>query len=331
MYEKFKNQFILKLTEKFEAEQIIEIVRLLDILSKDYDIIQKERSLIPYYSDIPEVVKIFIACKKIEGYSKGTLINYKNLLMNFFRYVDKPIEEVSTNDIRIFLYKYQEQRKISNRTLSKYQENLKAFFTWCYDEGYTEKNVSSKLSAIKYEVTPRQSLSQLELEEIRNSCESTRERAIIEFIYSTGCRVSELCDAKKSDIDWNEKSVHLFGKGSKHRTSFINAKAEYYLKQYLETRNDNNDYLFVSERFPHDKLKKCGVEKIIRGISNKSDLNKNITPHVLRHTTATTALTNGMPINEIQKILGHESVNTTMIYAKTDLGNVKADHKKYII
>ena len=330
MYEKLKSQLILRLSDKFDSEDINVIINELNIVASDYDIIQQERGLI-LYRDIPEIVKMFIACRKIEGYSDGTLMNYKNLLINFFMAMNKKIEDIQTNDIRVFLYQYQEARKISNRTLNKYQENLKAFFTWCYDEGYIEKNIARKLNAIKYEITPRQALTQIELEKVRNSCNTQRERAIIEFIYSTGCRVSELCILKKNDIDWSDKSVHLFGKGAKHRTSFINSKAEYYLKQYLETRKDDSEYVFVSERKPHDKLNKCGVEKIIRNIADRANLSKNLTPHILRHTTATTALTNGMPVDEIQKMLGHSSINTTMIYAKTDLENVKADHKRFII
>ena len=331
MYEKFKSQFILRLSEHFESDVINVMIHDLNIVANDYDITQRERGLTIYQNDIPEIVKIFIACKKIEGYSNGTLMNYKNLLINFFIYVNKKIEDIQTNDIRVFLYQYQKERNISNRTLNKYQENLKAFFTWCYEEGYIQSNITRKLNAIKYEEKPRQSLTQLELEKVRNGCNTKRERAIIEFIYSTGCRVSELCIVKKNDIDWNDKSVHLFGKGSKHRTSFINAKAEYYLKEYLKSRDDDSEYLFVSERKPHDSIKKCGVEKIIREISKRSGISKKLTPHILRHTTATTALTNGMPIDEIQKILGHSSVNTTLIYAKTDMENVKIDHKKYIV
>lgn len=331
MYENFKIQLILKLLNEFDSDNINKIIKVIDVVANDYEINKKSTALTLYNSEIPEVVKMFMACKKIEGYSEGTLLNYKLLLMNFFVFANKDVANIETNDIRIFLYKYQELKKVSNRTLNKYLQNLKAFFNWCYTEGYIDKNVALKLTPIKHEEKPRQALSQLELEKIRNVCADIRDKAIIEFIYSTGCRVSEVCAVKKSDIDWSNNSVHLFGKGSKHRTSFINAKAEFAIKNYLASRDDDSEYLFVSMRKPHGKLKKCGIEKIIRDISIKACLNKKLTPHILRHTTCTQALKNGMPIDEIQKMVGHASINTTMIYAKTDLENVRASHKKYVI
>lgn len=330
MYEDFKSNLILKLLEQFDSNDVNKIINAVDVIAYDYDFNKKSTALTTFVN-IPEVVKVFMACKKIEGYSEGTLINYKLLLMSFFVFVNKNIEDIQTNDIRIFLFKYQEIKKISNRTLNKYQQNLKAFFTWCYNEGYIEKNISAKLKPIRYEEKPRVALTQIELEYVRNSCKNARDRAILEFIYSTGCRVSELCGIKKSDIDWHDNSVHLFGKGNKHRTSFLNAKAEYYLRQYLDSRNDDSDYLFVSLRKPYKNMDKSGVEKIFRDLSEKSNLEKKLTPHILRHTTATTGLSNGMPIDEIQKMLGHASISTTMIYAKTDIENVKASHKKFVI
>ena len=331
MYEKFRSQFIRRLLDHFDSDEINTIINELNVVASDYDIVQQQRGVIPYGDVIPEVVKTFIACKKIEGYSNGTLTNYKHLLMSFFGYVRKPLEQIETNDIRVFLYAYQEERKISNRSLDKYQTNLRAFFEWCYEEHYIENNVAKRLKPIKYERKDKVALTQLELETLRNACDDVRDRAIIEFIYSTGCRVSELCILKKDDINWNTDTVHLFGKGSKHRTSFLNAKAKFYLGQYLSSRTDDSEYVFVSKRQPHDKISKAGVEKVFRELNAKLDFNKKLTPHILRHTTATTGLNNGMPIDEIQKMLGHSSVATTMIYAKTSLENVKADHKRFII
>lgn len=331
MLENLKSQFVLRLANRFSSNEINFILNELSVVAYDYVITKKECNLVVYDEVIPEAVKIFIACKKIEGYADGTLNNYKDLLFHFFSFVRKNISDVDTNDVRMFLYKYQNERKISNRTLNKYQQNLKAFFNWCFNEGYIEKNISNKLKPIKFEQKPRQALTQIELEKVRNACTNIRDRAIVEFIYSTGCRVSELCDVKMLDIDWNNNSVHLFGKGAKHRTSFINAKAEFTLKQYLSTRNDDSEYLFVSLRSPHKKMNKCGIEKVFRDLAAKAQVDKKLTPHVLRHTTATTGLNNGMPIDEIQKMLGHSSINTTMIYAKTNLENVKNNHKRFIV
>lgn len=330
MFERFKGELVTRLVEKFNEEDINKIISELSIVANNYDISLKECSLV-VYGGVPEIVKTFLACKKIEGYSDGTLNNYKTLLVNFFTTVNKNIEEIIANDVRAYLYLYKESRQISNRTLNKYQDNLKAFFAWAYDEGYIQKNITKQLGTIKYEIKERQALSQIELEHVRNACDDLRSRAMVEFIYSTGCRVSELCGVKKSDINWGTKTVLLFGKGSKYRTSFLNAKAEFYLKWYMSTRHDDNEYLFVSKRKPHNKLNKCGVEKIFRDLNKKVKLDKHLTPHILRHTTATTALHNGMSLDKIQKILGHSTVSTTMIYAKTNMEDVKVDHRKYII
>ena len=177
-------------------------------------------------------------------------------------------------------------------------------------------------------------MSQLELEHLRAACITKRDRALVEFMYSTGCRVSELTNAKLSDIDWETKSVHLFGKGKKHRMSFMNARCEVTLKEYLETRTDDVAYLFVSTRKYAGKpkpLTKSAIERVVKILSNRAGMNKKVTPHVLRHTTATTAVQNGMPIEDISKLLGHASVATTMIYAKTSTDKVYSNHRRCVI
>lgn len=333
MYEQFKNQFIMLLAEKFSAEEIATITRSLDIAAYDYDITRKETAIAVYNSELPELVKTYLVCKKIEGLSQQTLYNYGRCLKLLFLDLQKLPEQVTTNDIRIFLYRYQEQRKVTNRTLDKCREYISHFFSWACDEEYLEKNPAKAIKPIKYEVKPRQALNQIELEYIRKACVTLKEKAIIEVLYSTGCRVSELARLKKTDIDWNDKSVHLFGKGNKHRTSFLNAKAEVAIREYLESRTDGNDSLFVSDRRPYNPIKKDALEKIVRNISKRATekVEKKVTPHVLRHTTATTAIRNGMPVEDIRELLGHSRIDTTMIYAKTSLANVQAGHKKYII
>lgn len=189
------------------------------------------------------------------------------------------------------------------------------------------------IQAIKYEKKERQNLSRLELEYLRGACQTAREAAIVEFLFSTGCRVSELSVVKKADVDWSTKAVHLFGKGRKHRDSYLNAKAEVALITYLAQRGDDCEYLFVTERNPHRQITTAGVEKIVRNIAARasSRISKKVTPHVLRHTTATIALQNGMPIEEISKLLGHEKVDTTMIYAHTSTASVQAGHSRYVV
>ena len=328
----FRNEFMLEIMSLPE-EAVRIAIKALDRVAAKYDFSQKELSLAPYGEELPDVAKMYLVIKKMAGLSDGTLRNYKLMLELFFRRVRIPPERVGPNDIRMFLYDYQMERGVSARTLDKYREYIARFFAWANSEGYISKDPTKSIPAIKHEVTPRVALSQVELEYLRSACETPRETAIIEMLYSTGCRVSELAGLKKSDINWHDKSVHLYGKGRKHRTSFLNAKAYVALVRYLDSRNDASDFLFVSSRRPYGALKKECIEKIVRTISSRPSCktDKTITPHVLRHTTATTALQSGMPIEDISKLLGHAKIDTTMIYAKTSLENVRSEHKKHII
>lgn len=334
MYEKFRNEYSALASERgIPMEALKDALRILDEVAVNYDFRPRELSLVPYNHELPEVAKMYIVCKKIEGLSDRTLETYKRMLELFFRAMQKPVERITANDIRVYLFNYQQARSCSNRSLDKYRGYLCSFFAWATDEGYLERNPMRTIPAIKYEKKPRKPLTQLELEYLRDGCKTPRERAIIEFLFSTGCRVSELAGVKKSDIDWNAKTVHLFGKGRKHRTSFINAKSEVSLTEYLKTRDDDCEYLFVSERRPFRQLQTAAVEKIVRGIAARTTehIQKPVTPHVLRHTTATIALGNGMPVEDIRALLGHEKIDTTLIYAQTSIESVQAGHRRHIV
>jgi len=332
MYEQMRNDFLVALSSE-EKVDITTTLRILDQVIMNYDVRLKEADLDTYEGELPEIAKTYLICKKMTGLSNGTLENYRIILNVFFKKVKKLPQFITANEIREFLYTYQEQKSVSHRTIDKYREYITRFFAWAYNEGYISDNPARNIAAIKYEEKPREALTQVELEYLRMACETVRERAIIEFLYSTGARVSELIVIKKSDVNWYEKSVHLFGKGRKHRISFLNAKAEVALIKYLESRDDDCEYLFVSMKKPYQNLSKDGIEKIVRNIAHRASNNigKHITPHILRHTTATMALQSGMPIADISKLLGHESIDTTMIYAKSSIEDVRSGHKKHII
>ena len=332
MYEQMRNDFLVALSDVYELN-IETVLQALDKVATGYEVAQKEVDVSICDGELPEVVKTYLVCKKMAGLSDGTLNNYKIILSVFFREVGKEHCDIEANDIREFLYKYQERKGVSRRTIDKYREYIARFFNWANDEGYIQSNPTRNIAAIKYEEKPREALTQVELEYLRMACETLREHAIIEFLYSTGARVSELSIIKKSDINWYEKSVHLFGKGRKHRVSFLNAKAEVALIKYLESRNDDCEYLFATIKKPYRNLNKDGIERIVRNIACRvsDNIGKHITPHILRHTTATTALQSGMPIADISKLLGHESIDTTMIYAKSSMEDVRSGHKKHIV
>lgn len=335
MYEQMKNEFLMQLTNHSDLPNglINQVLSCLDVAVYNYDIRQKETAIVPYNQELPPVAKTFIVSKSVEGYSKGTLYNQKTTLTNFFLHLKKSPEQVTANDIRVYLYTYQQERGISNRSLDKIRGYISAFYKWMCVEGYIDKDPTVAIPMIKYEKKPRVPCTQIDLEYLRRACKTLKQKAVLEVLYSTGCRVGELVILKKSDIDWTNKTVHLFGKGQKHRTSFLNAKAEVALKEYLDSREDNSEYLFVSDRKPHNPMHVCGMQKIIREISERANSNiaKKVTPHVLRHTMGTVLAENNVDIISIQKILGHTNINTTMTYIHKNMDSAKTDHLRSVI
>lgn len=333
-YEQMRSTFLMEAETAIpgvSADILERICSALDRAVKRFDVSVRETALSVETDPIPSLVKTYIVVKKTEGLSNGTLQNYALILRSFFAWCHKSVEEVTANDIRIFLYEYGQQREVSDRTLDKYRQMICWFFGWAHTEEYISRNPARAIKAIKFETKERQALSQLEMEHLRAGCSTLRDRAIIELMYSTGCRVSELTGLKKSDIDWCDGTVHLFGKGRKHRTSYLNARATVAIKAYLNSRTDSSDALIVTDRTPQRAVSKETIESVIRQISERSGIGRKVTPHVIRHTTATIAVNAGMPIEDVSKLLGHASVNTTMIYAKPTRDKIKAEHIKCVV
>ena len=332
MYEKIRSELLASLSGRFGVEDLRIIGEHLDTAMKDYTITEAEHALIiPGREELKKLIKTYIVVRGIEGLSPRTLKNYAMHLLNFAEWVRCPIKELTANDIRLYLYEYQQARKISNRSLDALRSCLAPFFGWAANEGHIPVNPMQTIKPIKHERKQRQALTQIELEYIRRACRTARERAIVEMLYSTGCRVSELCGIRLNDINWHTGEVQLLGKGSKHRTSYINAKAEVAVKEYLRTRKHDSIYLFCND-IGGGQMHKDMVEKMMRSISDRCEnIERRITPHILRHTSATQALKSGMPVQDIQQLLGHESIATTMIYAKTSLEAVAAGHKRCVV
>lgn len=331
MRERFVKTFMTKLIGEISDDALKIVYQKLMVFVSDYEIAPRNTEIVPYEGYLPECYEIFFATRKIEGLSIRTLELYNMVLHNFFFQVNKNLREITTNDIRIYLYKTQETRKISNATLDNRRVIIQTFFEWAANEGYIGSNPCRNIKAIKHERAQRKPLSGMELERVRNACETLRDKAMIEMLYSTGCRVTELERLNITDVDFEQKDVHLFGKGDKHRTSCLNVRAELALKNYLATRNDDNPALFVSERAPHGRLKKPAIEKRVRQLGEMSKIGRRVYPHLIRHTTATDGLDRGMPIEEVQQFLGHVNINTTMVYAQVSRTNLKRDHRRCIV
>lgn len=264
MREKLKNDLITMLDKYVDVGTLQQIEPQLELILSNYEIEDRKTEIIPYGSDIPETVEIYMVTKKISGLSDKSLYLYGVVLTDFFRNIQKKPETVSANDIRVYLYLYQKNHKISNRTLDCRRTIICGYFNWMAAEEYICKNPAINIPPIKYERKHKKAMTQLDLEKVRSACKTKREKAIVEMLYSTGCRVTELERLNISDVNFETKEVFLFGKGDKHRTSYSNAKAEVALKDYLNERSDENPALFVYDRKPHSRLKKSGIELIVK-------------------------------------------------------------------
>jgi integrase/recombinase XerD len=267
----------------------------------------------------------------LDGLSQLTLQRYKEELTMFSRYVKKPVTEITTNDLRQYLSQIQSERSYAKTTINNKIMVLRTFFSFLVAEEVLLKDPSLKLKTQRIDRKAlRESLTIEELEEIRDACSDIREKAMIEYLYSSGCRVSEVIKAKISDIDWSECCLTVTGKGDKTRKVFFSIRCKIYLRQYLNTRSGVSDSIFISERSPYQPLTKSGFERAIARIAQRTKITKPVTPHVFRHTFATSAYQRGMGLDMIQRLLGHNSISTTQIYADTNDRIVKSKYDQYV-
>ena len=340
-YNNFKNDFIADLSQldlKLTQEQMNKILQVLDQTAKKYDILSK--SSISYQkasNGIPQSVYDYIDCKRAEGLTEGTLYTYRVILEAFFQTIKKPPEYIDAQDIMHFLRDYQKSTKITNRTLDKYRGHICCYFTFVHDFGYISRNPARQVKKIKYEIKPMPILNEYEMELVRDSCTTRRERAIVEFLISTACRVGELVGVKLQDVDWDNDEVLLFGKGSKYRTGFLTPRCKLALQKYLEFRdeldpNKPSEYLFISERYPYANLTVRGVEDILERIMKRvPSITKRVTPHRVRNHTATVAYEHGMAMQDISDMLGHSSTEVTeKFYVQQSSTHVHNEHRKFI-
>ena len=330
MYEHLRNAFLSELMIRYNVEDVNYIGVLLDKICSNYNISEKETALMVAEDTIGHIVRTYLASKKLEGLANSTIKNYGNQLKIFFEMIQKIPQDITTNDIRMYLYQYQLQEKISDRTLDKHRERLNCFFEWCVNEEYITRNPCRNIHKIRYEEKQRHALTRLQLEQIRRLCESKRDLAIIDILFSTGCRVSELINMKFSDLN-DSTSINIIGKGNKHNIVYFNTNAILSLQDYINNeRKGNSDYIFVTQRYPYKQISVRTVQRLFNIMGNEIGL--TLSPHIIRHTTATIAVKNGMPITQVQKMLGHSSVATTQrIYVETSQEEVAISHEKYVI
>ena len=313
----------------------------------DYQLNKLKESLIINFEDIEFVIKTdeikhqedldenkkmidnFISSKEVEGCSDRTIKYYQEIIDKFIDNFDKSIKNINTEEIRQYLSEYKEISNCNSITIDNIRRVLSSFFSWLEDEDYIIKSPVRRIHKIKTASMVKEILTDENLEKLRDECNSVRDLSLIELLISTGMRVGEIVNLNISDLNFEDRSCIVLGKGNKQREVYFDAKTKLHLKQYLYKRTDENEALFVSSRKPHQRLSISGIELIIRELGKESNIN-NVHPHKFRRTLATMAIDKGMPIEQVQKLLGHVKIDTTMHYAMVNQSNVKISHRKYI-
>lgn len=288
---------------------------------------EKEKQQIKETND--NYINSFLSAKEVEGCSSRTLKYYREIIEKLVDTIAKPIKEVKTEEVRKYLAYYKENTKCNAVTIDNLRRVLSSFFAWLEDEDYIIKSPVRRIHKVKTPTIIKETLTDENLEKLRDTSNSVRDLVLIEMLYSTGIRVGELIKLNISDINFEDRSCKVFGKGNKQREVYFDARTKIHLKQYINTRKDENEALFVSRNKPHQRLSIAGIELIVRKLGVKTEINK-VHPHKFRRTLATMAIDKGMPIEQVQRLLGHVKIETTMHYAMVNQNNVKISHRKYI-
>lgn len=330
-----------------KTEVISNITKDMEDSLTDYQLNKLKESLIINFEGVEFIIKTdelkhqeeldenksmidsFISSKQVEGCSERTIKYYKEIIEKFVNSFDKSIKQISTNEIRNYLSNYKENSSCESTTIDNVRRVLSSFFSWLEDEDYIIKSPVRRIHKIKTAVVVKEVLTDENLERLRDECENIRDLSLIELLISTGMRVGELVNLNINSLNFEDRSCIVLGKGNKEREVYFDAKTKLHLKEYISKRNDSNDALFVSMREPHQRLSISGIELIIRTLGINSNINK-VHPHKFRRTLATMAIDKGMPVEQVQKLLGHVKIETTMNYALVNQSNVKISHRRYI-
>ena len=281
------------------------------------------------YTNI-EYMDMFISAKRIEGCSERTLAYYKTTIEHMLSIIVTPLRQIQTDDLRAYLAEYQLRNNCSKTTVDNIRRNLSSFFSWLEAEDYIIKSPIRRIHKIRTGSKVKETLSEECIEKLRDSCLQIRDLAMIDLLYSTGIRVGELVNLNINDINFEERECIVYGKGNKQRKVYFDAKTKVHLKRYLEQRKDYSEALFVTLDSPFERLKISGVEIRLRKLGRLASLDQRVHPHKFRRSMATRAIDKGMPIEQVQKLLGHQQIDTTMHYAMVNQSNVKISHRKFI-
>ena len=326
MKENLIKDIVQSLLPYLNNEQMEKLQSVLYYTIAKYEVIvdkQQENNLERNY------VELFLTAKRIEGCSEKSLKYYKSTIDRAISIVGKGVRQIDTDDIRCYLIKYQEKNKSSKITIDNIRRILSSFFSWLEEEDYILKSPVRRIHKIRAGTTIKETYSDEAMELLRDNCTELRDLAIIDMLSSTGIRVGEMVSLNRNDIDFSERECIVFGKGNKERIVYFDARTKIHLQNYLRSRTDDNLALFVSLTAPHERLQIGGIESRLRKLGKQLGLIK-VHPHKFRRTLATMAIDKGMPIEQLQHLLGHRKIDTTLQYAMVKQNNVKLAHRKYI-
>ena len=307
--------------------QYIKLTKILFNSLQDIDVIDNNDE----FNEVDnfKLLDLFLSAKEVEGCSKKTIRYYKSTIEKMLTKIKKQIYNINTDDLRHYLFEHKNERNSSKTTIDNIRRILSSFFSWLEDEDYIIKNPVRRIHKIKTGRVVKEVLSDENVEVLRDNCDEIRDLAMVELLTSTGIRVGELVRLNINDVDFYERECVVFGKGESERVVYFDARTKIHLLEYLNSRDDENPALFVTLNKPHMRLGISGVETRLRELGDKCNIPK-VHPHKFRRTMATNAIDKGMPIEQVQRLLGHVQIDTTMQYAMVNQSNVKIAHRKYI-
>ena len=311
------------------AIQLEQLNGVLDSVLAGYEVSPMPTSDEVRNKENAELLDVFLSAKRIEGCSEKSMHYYKSSIDKLVSAVKKNVREIDTNDIRRYLADIQAERGLSKVTIDNLRRIFSSFFSWLEDEDYIIKSPVRRIHKVRTDTLVKEVLTDENIEVLRDSCQELRDIALIDMLASTGMRVGELVKINREDVDFQERQCVVFGKGNKEREVYFNARTKIHLKKYLDSRTDDNPALFVSLTKPYNRLSISGVEVRLRNLGKQAKLNK-VHPHKFRRTLATMAIDRGMPIEQVQKLLGHVKIDTTLHYAMVNQTNVKIAHRKFL-
>lgn len=330
MNDEFVNDVLRDMLAYLDNGQAAQLRRVLRCNLFGYEIQRSDSTSIEDVdAENARLTSAFLSAKRIEGCSEKSLSYYRKTIETMSEKIGKGITHIATNDLRSYLTDYQAERKSSKVTIDNIRRILSSFFSWLEDEDYILKSPVRRIHKVKTAVTIKETYTDEALETMRDHCDSLRDLALIDMLASTGMRVGELVLLNRDDINFEERECVVFGKGSKERMVYFDARTKIHLQNYLAQRTDSNNALFVSLKAPYERLQISGVESRLRELGKRLSLPR-VHPHKFRRTLATMAIDKGMPVEQLQRLLGHQRIDTTLQYAMVKQSNVKIAHRKYI-